>query len=219
MQRIYGEDGILPSYVRYAAGDIPVERRSARQITGGVKMQLLQRGKSRRVDMLLDWLVCAPEHVSSPYAELYQEHGAFPAMESGNLRAIQVFVHADPEDRSRIIETYTFTVKYIRDADNHHVAAGIEVGRAGSHTISVGGTSRALQELVLRIDKLCGHLPHLPGSSQSRAIPLRLLTKTSPALRFNGNSLQRERPHTRWLDASYLRQAFPWGGRRLDKAR
>lgn len=86
-------------------------------------------------------------------------------MRSGNLRALQIFVHADPQDRTRVIESYTFTVKYMRNADNQQIPAGIEVGRIDAEPVTVGATSRELQQLVKQINLLCDNLPQLPSKS------------------------------------------------------
>lgn len=75
---------------------------------------------------------------------------------------MHVFVHADPTDRSQVIESYTFTVKYVHDADFRQVAAGIELGKPGSEAVTVGATSSALQELLRHINNLCEGLPQLP---------------------------------------------------------
>ena len=54
---MYGEGDDIPRYEDYAAGRLPKERSAFTSSSPGMNMQLLLRGKSRRVDMMLDWLV------------------------------------------------------------------------------------------------------------------------------------------------------------------
>lgn len=73
-----------------------------------------------------------------------------------------MFVHADPDDRSKVIETYTFTVKYQANAENNPTPAAIEIGTSDDESVTVGATSHALQHLLQEILKLCESLPILP---------------------------------------------------------
>ena len=79
-----------------------------------------------------------------------------------------MLVHADAQDRSQVIESYTFTVRYVRDADNQQVPAGIEVGASGSEPVTTGAVSRTLQGLIRQINELCEPLPQLPSKYTSR---------------------------------------------------
>lgn len=103
----------------------------------------------------------------------------FPAIKAGNLRALHVFVHADPEDRTQVIESYTFTVKYFRNVANQDVAAGIELGKDGSEPVTVGATGLALQQLIRHINVLCEGLPQLPGLYSHEPCSLLSLTQNS----------------------------------------
>ena len=94
-----------------------------------------------------------------------QEKGAFAALKDGKLRALQVYVHADPSDRQRVIETYTFNVKYQEVDGSGPTLAGLEMDSPGNTLISVGATNSALQLLLRQIMKLCETLPELPGET------------------------------------------------------
>ena len=91
-----------------------------------------------------------------------QENGAFPALAANNLRALQVYVHTDPYHRENVIETYTFTIKYV-DGNNGQKIAGLELDSQGHSLISIGATNSALQYLLRKVMDLCQALPDLPG--------------------------------------------------------
>lgn len=95
--------------------------------------------------MLLDWL----------------EIGAFTALKAGQLKAIQIYVHAEPKDRQKVIETYTFTIKYTKDDDDVKRLAGLEMDTPGA-MVSVQATNSALQDLLRQIMNACKDLPDLP---------------------------------------------------------
>lgn len=92
-----------------------------------------------------------------------QEDGAFAALKSGNLRALQIYVHADPRDRQKVIETYTFTIKYSNLEDHTRTPAGIELNAPGNPLVGVHATNAALQSFFREMMDLCGTLPDLPG--------------------------------------------------------
>ena len=93
-----------------------------------------------------------------------QENGVFTALKDGVLQSLQIYVHADPTHRDKVIETYTFTVKYLPDAGNGRRATGLELDGPGSSVVSVGATNKALQNLFRHTIELCKELPDLPGT-------------------------------------------------------
>ena len=97
-------------------------------------------------------------------ANVMQEKGAFPALRAGQLRALQVYVHTDPLNRSKVIEMYTFTIKY-KDAGNHRVPSGLEFGAPGDPLVSVEATNLAFRTLLHQLSDVCDRLPVLPRKS------------------------------------------------------
>ncbi|KAK3712692.1 hypothetical protein LTR37_008956 [Vermiconidia calcicola] len=122
-------------------------------------VQILRRRRSRRVDMFLDWL----------------QHGAFAALKAGDVKSLQIYIHADPQYRGRVFETYTFNIKYLsqRSGDGGERLAGIEVngqdsardqglgahvhvrGGDGGHGQDAGGV-RARRQVYARVQELDG---------------------------------------------------------------
>lgn len=209
VQRVYGEEDTIPSYEDYADGRLPMERTKTPTGATGTDMVLFQRGQSRRVDVVLDWLVrsCCSQALMEN-TDLIQENGAFPAMQSGNLRALQVLVHASSKDRSKIIESYTFTIQYVRDAENRRVPAGIEVGRLDPDidAVTVGETSRAVQQLVRQINDFCELMPRLPSEYIARCFATieTLLTLSRQTLCLDGLAAQPGERHPRRLDCRHF---------------
>ena len=142
-QQVYDMDDKIHPYEAYAAGQLAKDRSGAKG--PATVMQVLRRGRSRRVDVFLDWL----------------EKGAFAALKAGNLRALQVYVHADPNDREKVLETYTFTIKYTEDAQSGKALAGLEMDSPGA-MVSVQATNSALQTLLRQVMDTCEALPELP---------------------------------------------------------
>ena len=97
-------------------------------------------------------------------SNVVQEKGAFVALKAGDLRALQVYVHADSTDRDKVIETYTFTIKYNKSANNTRDVVGLEIDGSGSPLVSVEATNEALHELLKDVMTLCPRLPDLPGT-------------------------------------------------------
>lgn len=92
-----------------------------------------------------------------------KEKGAFVAIKAGHLHALQVYVHGDPDDRSKVLETYTFTFKYnVTDAD-HADVTGFELDKPGSPLISIQATNTAFQSMVRQLMKMCPTMPELPS--------------------------------------------------------
>lgn len=74
-------------------------------------------------------------------------------------------MHADPSDREKVVETYTFTIKYTPPDNNGQALAGLELDSPGSSIVSVGATNTELQLLLRQVMELCKSLPDLPGKT------------------------------------------------------
>ena len=73
-------------------------------------------------------------------------------------------MHADPQHRERVIETYTFNIEYIPHAEQgDQVLVGLEMDTPGSSLVSVEATNGAMQLLLRQIMNVCEALPKLPG--------------------------------------------------------
>lgn len=83
------------------------------------------------------------------------------ALNAGTLKALQLYVHADEDDRHKVIETYTFTIQYSKNAADEESVARIELDSPGTK-INVRTTNLSLQVLLRQIDSMCGELPNLP---------------------------------------------------------
>lgn len=165
-EQIYEMSDTIHPYKDYAAGKLAKDRSEAN--APSTAMRILRRGRSKRVDMFLDWLVCKERETGAAVAEKIQEKGAFTALKAGHLRALQIYVHADPSDRQKVIETYTFTIKYSESADKGKVLAGLEMDGPGSPQVSVQATNSAFQSLLRQIMDVCASLPELPGAYGKR---------------------------------------------------
>ncbi|KAI7246101.1 hypothetical protein KC343_g7005 [Hortaea werneckii] len=135
-EQFYVTGDHVHSYADYAAAKLP--RTPPRDGTTATKMQVLRRGRSRRVDRFLDWL----------------EKGAFVALEAGKLKALQLYVHADEDDRRKVIETYTFTIQYSTNPADEKAVARIELDSPGTK-LNVRTTNMSLQVLLRQIDATC----------------------------------------------------------------
>lgn len=111
---------------------------------------------------------------------------------------MQVYVHADPKCREKVIETYTFNIKYLSQAeDGSRVLAGLEMDSPGNSLVSVGATNAALQFLFRQLISVCETLPDLPGTLDrlSRCFAARsglteLIFVRRKTLRFDGAVLR-----------------------------
>ncbi|KAI5361915.1 Putative HORMA domain, Zinc finger, FYVE/PHD-type, Zinc finger, RING/FYVE/PHD-type [Septoria linicola] len=140
----YSAGNRMPSYQDYVNGKLPKQKKTE---TGThTVMKVLRRTRSKRADAFLDWL----------------EEGAFVALREGRLRALQIYVHTDPDHRDRVVETYTFTIKYHDDGRGGRLLAGLEFDSPGKEGFTVEATTRALQDMLLRIIDTCQGLPDLP---------------------------------------------------------
>ncbi|KAK0338258.1 hypothetical protein LTR59_002932 [Friedmanniomyces endolithicus] len=151
-RQVYRVADQVPPYEEYAVGRLASNRGTTSELA--TTMRVIRRGRSKRADTFLDWL----------------EKGAFPALRAGHLRALQVYVHTDPLNRSKVIEMYTFTIKY-KDAGNHRVPSGLEFGAPGDPLVSVEATNLAFRTLLHQLSDVCDRLPVLP---QERSISMEL---------------------------------------------
>lgn len=76
---------------------------------------------------------------------------------------MQIYVHTDPEDREKVVETYTFTIKYHTSEARGQTIAGLEVESPGGPPLTVEATNLALQDMLRDIMSVCERLPDLPG--------------------------------------------------------
>ncbi|KAF7189549.1 HORMA domain-containing protein 1 [Pseudocercospora fuligena] len=155
----------LPSYREYADGKLPdIPKGSTRPHT---TMQVLRRGRSKRVDTFLDWLVIFPEQ------------GAFLALKDGRLRALQLYVHTTEHDRGQVVETYTFRIQYHDDGKGGKFLAGVDLDSPGRKSLTVDTTAVALQTLLRYVMEMCNGLPELPDDRYV-SMALFLRTETGP---------------------------------------
>ncbi|EGP88974.1 uncharacterized protein MYCGRDRAFT_91969 [Zymoseptoria tritici IPO323] len=143
--QFYPNHDRIPSYKDVSNGKLP-QKKSA---LPGTSMQVLQRHRSKRADLFLDWL----------------EQGAFPALKQGTLHAVQVCVHLNSDDREQVVETYTFTIKYHTDESSGETLAGLEVDGPKGDPLTLEATSEAMQKMIRGITKLTEKLPGLPGAT------------------------------------------------------
>ncbi|KAK1822511.1 hypothetical protein LTR12_003074 [Friedmanniomyces endolithicus] len=150
--QVYRVANQITPYEEYAIGRLASKRGTTSELA--TTMRVMRRGRSKRADTFLDWL----------------EKGAFPALRAGQLRALQVYVHTDPLNRSKVIEMYTFTIRY-KDAGNGRVPSGLVFDAPGDPLVSVEATNLAFQSLLRQLNGLCDRLPVLP---QPRFISMEL---------------------------------------------
>ncbi|KAM0716335.1 hypothetical protein Q7P37_007780 [Cladosporium fusiforme] len=146
--RFYDSQDITNSYESFASGRMPSTKAEAKGPS--TKVPVLMRQRSRRADRLLDWL----------------ERGIFHEIESGKLRAVQIFIHPHHELRDQVIEAYTFTVHYTTAGDGKRIPSGLTTGASGQEIATSEATRVALQQLLRNLSDLCDDLPILPGKSK-----------------------------------------------------
>lgn len=130
----------------------------------------MRRGKSKRVDMLLNWLVSPHAPYLCRHTDLKQENGAFTVLKDGRLKAVQVYVHAQPDDRDKVVETYTFTIKYDSDGGRGKKLVGVQMDSQDGAERTVEATHSGLQLLLRETITCCDNLPDLPGNYQSPGV-------------------------------------------------
>lgn len=153
----------IPPYEDYASATLVKDYASAKH--PATFLRVLRRGRSRRVDAFNDWLVSlsAVLSVTQQLTDSEQENAAFPALKEGNLRALQVLVHADSKDRSNVLETYTLTVQYpsAHRSASDTLGVAFTMGKDSVPSSSIANVS--LQELLRKLLRLLETMPKLPG--------------------------------------------------------
>jgi len=152
-------DTVIP-YTDYAAARIPLVNDDTD--VPHTNLPILVRDRSRRADAFLDWLVSESGASQWHGTNTLQEKGAFPELESGDLRAVQILIHPDKQRRNEVLETYTFIVRYIFAESGQRTPSAVvtEVPEEQEATTSYAHT--ALHELLRNVDRLCEDLPQLP---------------------------------------------------------
>jgi meiosis-specific protein HOP1 len=158
-QRYALSDTITP-YAEYAAARMPPVKDDAE--TPHTNLPILLRGRSRRADVFLDWLVSGARTTQWQGTNTSQEKGAFPELESGDLRAVQILIHPDNQRRSEVLETYTFIVRYVVAEDGRRTPSAVVTEASGNQGATASSAHAALQELLRNVDRLCDNLPQLP---------------------------------------------------------
>lgn len=85
-------------------------------------------------------------------------------LRSGQLQAIQVSVHDGEEgDRDKVMETYTFTIKYQADDAGVNSPAGVAIVGSDIQQATAGQVNQGLRAILKKISDTCDELPRLPG--------------------------------------------------------
>ena len=161
VQRRYEmRDTVMP-YAEYAAARMPSVNDDAE--IPYTNVPILVRAHSRRADVFLDWLVSGGRTFLRHSTNTSQEKGAFPELESGDLRAVQILIHPDKKRRNEVLETYTFIVRYIVAEDGRRTPSAVVTEAPGDQGATTSSAHAALQELLRNVDRLCDDLPQLPS--------------------------------------------------------
>ncbi|KAF2860691.1 hypothetical protein K470DRAFT_276781 [Piedraia hortae CBS 480.64] len=144
-QQVYMMSDRIYPYRDYASGKLP--RKSGSTQVPCTVMKVLRRGRSRRVDKLLDWL----------------EKVAFVAIKEGRLQSLQIGVHPDQSDNQTVIESYEFSINYINDANRGRSPSGIRMSGSDIPIISAEASNSALQTMLRQTMHICEVLPELPA--------------------------------------------------------
>ncbi|KAF2136996.1 uncharacterized protein K452DRAFT_312695 [Aplosporella prunicola CBS 121167] len=181
----YNRDDPQWTYDDYIAGHDPTNSSGLQR---GAVMCILKRGRNKTVNKLMDWLVWTPS-VATSVADIVislggrAEKGAFDALKHRYLRAVQIQIYEDPDKAYEVIETYTFTVKYV-DLPEYggKAVAGLQfespggqveepLEQTGSLASQILTTRRAkhnLEKFIRLLSRFCGTLPHLPEQRRLR---------------------------------------------------
>ncbi|KAF2841956.1 DNA-binding protein [Patellaria atrata CBS 101060] len=141
----YETSDIHVSYRDFAAGRVLTKKKPGRK---GTSFRVLRRGRLESVDMFLNWL----------------EIGAFEALKKNALRALQLSIFEDASNPSQVMESYTFTFSYRKDAQNNNELIGLDMQSSSGEIVTVRTAQHSLQMFVRRIITLCNTLPDLPDS-------------------------------------------------------
>ncbi|KAF2465400.1 uncharacterized protein BDR25DRAFT_345980 [Lindgomyces ingoldianus] len=141
--QLYEVDTSKQTYEDYANG-----LNQAQDKPGVSRFRVLKRGRSERVDQLLDWL----------------EKGAFDALKRNILHGLQLSIFEDPKQPSNVVELYTFTFHYTISNQGSRTLSGMEVAGPGGKKITVKTAKLAMHTLIRQVVLLCGTMPALPRS-------------------------------------------------------
>jgi HORMA domain len=153
-ERRYEHNTSFLSYEQFASGNEPQEGQRR------TKIMVLKRGVDDRVDKLMRTL----------------EQGAFDALKKNFLQAIQVNILERPDDPSSVLESWTFSFKYLQSSDGQKSLEGLTV-RSSAGKITVANAQWQWQSLVRDIGGFCSSMGQLPGEFvQPLSEPRSLLT-------------------------------------------
>ncbi len=80
-----------------------------------------------------------------------------------NLKALVVYVHP-VYDRTKVLETYTFTIKYSDEDYQDQAISGLEIEGPDGRRSTIGLTSAAVLYVFRVITEVCEGLPTLTGA-------------------------------------------------------
>lgn len=98
---------------------------------------------------------------------MFQEKGAFEALQKKVLRAIQLTLSEDPDHPEEVIECWTFTFNYMQVEEGEVSLSQISLKTEGGTAVTVKNAKYALQTMQRMVVTLCGTLPDLPRKSNS----------------------------------------------------
>lgn len=126
--------------------------------TNSIKIKTLIRGKSKEIDLLLDWL----------------EKGVFQSIKLKYLKALSLGIFLDENKPSELTENYIFTFNY--DNENGDVSMSIDNTQFSkdkrTEVISLKDSRRMVQQLMRRFIIITQSLEPLPDS---KFLSMRLL--------------------------------------------
>lgn len=74
---------------------------------------------------------------------------------------MEIHVHPDEAQRQKVIEKYTFTIRY--HSRGQGAISGIELDSPGKMGIAAETSSQALKTFLHDVMQMCGYLSDLPG--------------------------------------------------------
>lgn len=92
---------------------------------------------------------------------LYQEKDAFVALKAGQLHSLHVHVHPSQAERERVLEAYTFTIKYDK-VDGEPSPVGLTIDQLDKSMPTVETSNNVMQNSLRQIMIWCDKLPDLP---------------------------------------------------------
>lgn len=127
---------------------------------------MLKKGRSRRVDELLEILVRLNRERQADRTEFFfslQESGVFDALKLRVLRALQLSLLADPEKPSNVLETWTFNIRYGKTTTEGRPLQGLELHNSQGGMVQADAVRKELVSFIRKVLALCNTLPELPG--------------------------------------------------------